>query len=144
MVSFPPSLKRTRTSKVLGEKGFEINWVKWTIAEACLLETVESFLCTTNVPPTYQNITKLYNFLVNSNCVCYLRKQKNKYWENLMLSIQDRVSQKIYFTFYDLAKSTNQISLELVQVSKEVQQIVGTNVGLLRRRLFLYFFLYNF
>ena len=26
MVSSPPSLKRTRTSKVLGEQGFEINW----------------------------------------------------------------------------------------------------------------------
>ena len=40
MVSSPPSLKRTRTSKVLGEKGFDINWGKWTIVEACLLEAV--------------------------------------------------------------------------------------------------------
>ena len=31
MVSSPPSLKRTRTSKVLGEKGFEINWGKWSL-----------------------------------------------------------------------------------------------------------------
>ena len=55
------------------EKGFEINWVKWTIVETCLLETVESFLCTTNALPTYQNITKLYNFVVNSNCAFYLK-----------------------------------------------------------------------
>ena len=50
MVYSPPSLKRTRTSKVLGEKGFEINWGKWTIVEACLLETVESYHeCPTNL-----------------------------------------------------------------------------------------------
>ena len=62
MVSSPPSLKRTRTSKVLGEQGFEINWGKWTIVEACLLETVESFLCTTNVLPTYQKKNKVVQF----------------------------------------------------------------------------------
>ena len=73
MVSSPPSLKRTRTSKVLGEQGFEINWGKWTIVEACLLETEESFLCTPNVLPTYQNITKLYNFVVNSNRAFYFK-----------------------------------------------------------------------
>ena len=77
MVSSPPSLKRTRTSKVLGEKGFEINWGKWTIVEACLLETVESFLCTTNVLPTYQNITKLYNFVPKSNCASHLKLNVN-------------------------------------------------------------------
>ena len=48
MVSSPPSLKSTRTSKVLREKEFEINWGKWTIVEACPLDPVESFLCTTN------------------------------------------------------------------------------------------------
>ena len=62
MVSSPPSLKRTRKSKVPGKKGFEINWGKWTIVEACLLETVESFLCTPNVLPTYQNIKKVVQF----------------------------------------------------------------------------------
>ena len=77
MVSSPPSLKRTRTSKVLGEQGFEINWGKWTIVEACLLETVESFLCTTNVLPTYQNITKLYNFVPKSNCASHLKLNVN-------------------------------------------------------------------
>ena len=77
MVSSPPSLKRTRTWKVLGEKGFEINWGKWAIAETCLLETVESFLCTTNVLPTYQNITKLYNFVPKSNCASHLKLNVN-------------------------------------------------------------------
>ena len=73
MVSSPPSLKRTQTSIILGEKGFEINWEKWAIAETCLLETVESFLCTTNVLPTCQNITKLYNFVAKSNCASHLK-----------------------------------------------------------------------
>ena len=85
MVSSPPSLKRTRTSKVLGEKGFEINWGKWTIVEACLLETVESFLCTTNVLPTYQNITKLYNFVANSNCASHLNLNVNPKTEKQVL-----------------------------------------------------------
>ena len=85
MVSSPPSLKRTRTSKVLGEQGFEINWGKWTIVEACLLETVESFLCTPNVLPTYQNITKLYNFMVNSNCAFYLKLNVNPKTEKQVL-----------------------------------------------------------
>ena len=85
MVSSPPSLKRTRTSKVLEEKGFEINWGKWTIVEACLLETVESFLCTTNVLPTYQNITKLYNFVANSNCASHLNLTVNPKTEKQVL-----------------------------------------------------------
>ena len=73
IVSSPPSLKRTRKSEVLGEKGSEINWGKWAIAETCLLETLESFLCTTNVLPTYQNITKLYNCVAKSNCASPLK-----------------------------------------------------------------------
>ena len=85
MVSSPPSLKRTRKSKVLGEKGFEINWGKWTIVEACLLETVESLLCIPNVLPTYQNIAKLYNFVVNSNCAFYLNLNVNPKTEKQVL-----------------------------------------------------------
>ena len=85
MGSSPPSLKRTRTSKVLGEQGFEINWGKWTIVEACLLETVESFLCTTNVLPTYQNITKLYNFVANSNRASHLKLNVNPKTEKQVL-----------------------------------------------------------
>ena len=85
MVSSPPSLKRTRTSKVLGEQGFEINWGKWAIAETCLLETVESFLCTTNVLPTYQNITKLYNFVANSNRASHLKLNVNPKTEKQVL-----------------------------------------------------------
>ena len=85
MVSSPPSLKRTRTLKVLGEQGFEINWGKWTIVEACLLETVESFLCTTNVLPTYQNITKLYNFVANSNRASHLKLNVNPKTEKQVL-----------------------------------------------------------
>ena len=85
MVSSPPSLKRTRTSKVLGQQGFEINWGKWTIVEACLLETVESFLCTTNVLPTYQNITKLYNFVANSNRASHLKLNVNQKTEKQVL-----------------------------------------------------------
>ena len=85
MVSSPPSLKRTRTSKVLGEEGFEINWGKWTIVEACLLETVESFLCTTNVLPTYQNTPKLYNFVANSNRASHLKLNVNPKTEKQVL-----------------------------------------------------------
>ena len=95
MVSSPPSLKRTETSKVLGEKGFEIRG-KWTIVEACLLGTVESFLCTPNVLPTSQNITKLYNFMVNSNCAFYLKLNVNPKTEKQVLGRQGTLENLFY------------------------------------------------
>ena len=57
----------------------------WTIVEACLLETVGSFLYTPNVLPTYQILTKLYNFMVNSNCAFYLKLNVNPKTEKQVL-----------------------------------------------------------
>ena len=85
MVSCPPLLKRNiKHGKLLGKRDSRF-WGKWTIVEACLLETVESFLCTPNVLPTYQNITKLYNFMVNSNCAFYLKLNVNPKTEKQVL-----------------------------------------------------------
>ena len=76
--------KGLKHRKFLGKRDSRF-WGKWTIVEACLLETVLSFLCTPNVLPTYQNITKLYNFMVNSNCAFYLKLNVNPKKEKQVL-----------------------------------------------------------
>ena len=76
--------KGLKHRKFLGKRDSRF-WGKWTIVEACLLGTVEYFLCTPNVLPTSQNITKLYNFMVNSNCAFYLKLNVNPKTEKQVL-----------------------------------------------------------
>lgn len=48
----------------------------WTRLETCLLHMVESFLYTTCVPPTKENILKLYNYVIASNTAIELQSLK--------------------------------------------------------------------
>ena len=66
-------------------KGIRHSGANGVLFNPVFLETVESFLCTPNVLPTSQNITKLYNFMVNSNCAFYLKLNVNPKTEKQVL-----------------------------------------------------------
>ena len=83
MVISPPSLKRTQTSKVLGEKGFEI------LGEMDYCWSLSSWNCAVfslhAECPTNLSKHKLYNFVVNSNCAFCLKLNVNPKTEKQVL-----------------------------------------------------------
>lgn len=50
----------------MAEDGCAIDVGCWTIIETAILETVESFLCCTSFLPNNENISLLYNYVVQS------------------------------------------------------------------------------
>ena len=64
--SSPSPLKRKRTMDFLKESNSFISLGSWTNIETCLLDAVESFLHCTCFLPTKENLTHLYNYVVNS------------------------------------------------------------------------------
>ena len=68
--SSPSSLKRKRTDKFLTENDFEMKQGSWTMEETCLLEAVLSFLNSTSIELSDENITNMYNFVCTSAFAC--------------------------------------------------------------------------
>ena len=66
IISGSPSSKRKRCSEYLGSAGFEVQLGSWTSWETCILNTTESFISSTCIPPTIENIQKLFNFVVKN------------------------------------------------------------------------------
>ena len=66
ILSSPPSLKWQRGSHYMRESGMAEPNEGWTIFETCVLHMSESFLYTTCVSPTKQNLLLLYNFVITS------------------------------------------------------------------------------
>lgn len=61
------SYTRTRGHEFLQNNDSEAAEGPWTTLEACILQTVESFLgARSNVQVTLENLAKLYNFVANS------------------------------------------------------------------------------
>ena len=59
-----PSAKRKRGYDYLNEAGFEVKQGSWTTLETCILHTTESFISSTCISPTTENIFKLYNYVI--------------------------------------------------------------------------------
>ena len=66
MLSTPPSLKRRRGTEYLRENTAENIEKGWSQLESCVLDMTESFLLSSNLKPTKENICILYNFVVES------------------------------------------------------------------------------
>ena len=64
--SSPSPLKRKRTMDSLKESNSSISLGSRTNTETCLLDAVESFLHCACFLPTKENLTRLYNYVVNS------------------------------------------------------------------------------
>jgi hypothetical protein len=61
------SYTRTRGQEFLQNNDSEAAQGPWTTLEACMLQTVESFLgVLSNVQVTSETVAKLYNFVANS------------------------------------------------------------------------------
>ena len=71
--SSPSPLKRKRGIDFMEENNSEASLGSWTATETCLLDAVESFLHCTCFLPTGENITHLYNHVVNSRFARELR-----------------------------------------------------------------------
>ena len=65
MLSSPPSLKRSRRTEYLRENNTNIVG-GWSQLESCVLDMTESFILTSNLQPTKDNICNLYNFVCGS------------------------------------------------------------------------------
>ena len=103
-LSSPPSLKRPRGTQYLRDCGMTTVSEGWTRLETCLLHMVESFLYTTCVPPTKENILKLYNYVIASNTAIDLQISGN-------------------------TKSLKQISGKLEYLSKRQEELRCLNLG---------------
>ena len=66
ITSASASNKRKRCSDYLDSAGFEVELGSWTSWETCILNTTESFISSTCIPPTIENIQKLFNFVVKN------------------------------------------------------------------------------
>lgn len=67
ITSSSPSSKRKRCSEYLDSAGFEVQLGSWTSWETCILNTVESFISSTCIPPTLENIQKLFNYVAKNS-----------------------------------------------------------------------------
>ena len=65
MLSSPPSPKRCRRTEYLRENNTNIVG-GWSQLESCVLDMTESFILTSNLQPTKDNICNLYNFVCGS------------------------------------------------------------------------------
>lgn len=65
--SSPSSLKRKRSTIFHEEHEIHVKQGSWTLQETCILESVESFLLSTTILPSVDNIMLLYNFVISSS-----------------------------------------------------------------------------
>ena len=66
-LSSPPSLKRQRGSQFLKENGITNHSGGWSELEGCILDMTESFLYSTSILPSKENISTLYNYVIQSS-----------------------------------------------------------------------------
>ena len=66
-LSSPPSLKRQRGSQFLKENGITNHSGGWSELEGCILDMTESFLYSTSILPSKENIFTLYNYVIQSS-----------------------------------------------------------------------------
>ena len=58
-----------RSSQYMNENNLTVNQGSWTLQETHILDAVQSFLSSTYIIPTAENIASLFNFVVNSTIV---------------------------------------------------------------------------
>ena len=66
-LSSPPSLKGQRGSQFLKENGITNHSGRWSELEGCILDMTESFLYSTSILPSKENISTLYNYVMQSS-----------------------------------------------------------------------------
>lgn len=66
VTSSSPSSKRKPCHEYLDNAGATINFGSWTSLETCILITTESYITSTCIAPTTENIQKLYNYVIKS------------------------------------------------------------------------------
>ena len=64
ITSSSPSSKRKPCHEYLDNAGATINFGSWTSLETCILSTTESYIASTCIAPTTENIQKLYNYVI--------------------------------------------------------------------------------
>ena len=67
--SSPSPLKRQQGEEFMSERNLKVSVGSWTTIEHCILDAVESFLHSTCLLPSEDNITHLYNYVVRSRLV---------------------------------------------------------------------------
>ena len=60
------------------ERNWEVTVGSWTTTEACILDAVESFLHSSCLLPSEENITHLYNYVVTSRVAKQLKLTGNE------------------------------------------------------------------
>ena len=66
VTSSSPRSKRKPCHEYLDNAGATINFGSWTSLETCILSTIESYIASTCIAPTTENIQKLYNYVIKS------------------------------------------------------------------------------
>lgn len=76
--SSPSPLKRQRGEEFMSDRNMKVSVGSWTTTEYCILDTVESFLHSTCLLPSEDNITHLYNYVVRSRFARELKLTANE------------------------------------------------------------------
>ena len=66
VTSSSPRSKTKPCHEYLDNAGATINFGSWTSLESCILSTTESYIASTCIAPTTENIQKLYNYVIKS------------------------------------------------------------------------------
>ena len=73
-----PSLLKRRGEEYMSERKMKVSVGSWTTTEYCILDAVESFLHSTCLLPSEDNITHLYNYVVRSRFARELKLTANE------------------------------------------------------------------
>lgn len=76
--SSPSPLKRQRGEEFMSDRNMKVSVGSWTTTEYYILDTVESFLHSTCLLPSEDNITHLYNYVVRSRFARELKLTANE------------------------------------------------------------------
>ena len=76
--SSPSPLKRQRGEEFMSERNMKVSVGSWTTTEYCILDAVESFLHSTCLLPSEDNITHIYNYVVRSRFARELKLTANE------------------------------------------------------------------
>ena len=66
ITSSSPSCKRKPCHEYLDSAGVTMEFGSWTKMETCILSTTESYITSTGIASTSENIHKLYNYVIKS------------------------------------------------------------------------------
>lgn len=66
ITSSSPSCKRRPCHEYLDSAGATMEFGSWTKMETCILSTTESYIASTCIAPTTENIQKLFNYVIES------------------------------------------------------------------------------